>query len=71
MLLSHEKVTEVTYGTIDGEQSRDDRYLLPLSAVDATGNAGTVFVAKTDENNKTIVSEVTVNIKRVMTFIMR
>lgn len=28
------KVTEVTYGTIDGEQSRDDRYLLPLSAVE-------------------------------------
>lgn len=57
------KVTEVTYGTIDGEQSRDDRYLLPLSAVDAMGNTGTVFVAKTDENNKTTVSEVTVDIK--------
>ena len=57
------KVTEVTYGTIDGEQSVDDRYLLPLSAVDATGNTGTVFVAKTDENNKTTVSEVTVDIK--------
>ena len=63
ILLPQVKVTEVTYGTIDGEQSRDDRYLLPLSAVDATGNTGTVFVAKTDENNKTTVSEVTVDIK--------
>ena len=27
------------------------------------GNTGTVFVAKTDENNKTTVSEVTVDIK--------
>lgn len=63
ILLPQVKVTEITYGTIDGEQSRDDRYLLPLSAVDATGNTGTVFVAKTDENNKTTVSEVTVDIK--------
>ena len=63
ILLPQVKVTEVTYGTIDGEQSVDDRYLLPLSAVDATGNTGTVFVAKTDENNKTTVSEVTVDIK--------
>lgn len=63
ILLPQVKVTEVTYGTIDGEQSRDDRYLLPLSAVDAMGNTGTVFVAKTDENNKTTVSEVTVDIK--------
>ena len=63
ILLPQVKVTEVTYGTIDGEQSRDDRYLLPLSAVDAMGNPGTVFVAKTDENNKTTVSEVTVDIK--------
>lgn len=63
ILLPQVKVTEVTYGTIDGEQSRDDRYLLPLSAVDAMGNTGTVFVAKTDGNNKTTVSEVTVDIK--------
>lgn len=63
MLLPQVKVSDVAYGTINGEQSRDDRYLIPLSAVDATGNTGTVFVAKTDENNKTTVSEVTVDIK--------
>ncbi len=64
VLLPQVKVVEVTYGTIDGEQSHDDRYLLPLSAVDAMGNTGSVFVANTDENNKTSVSEITVNIKK-------
>lgn len=63
MLLPQVKVSDVAYGTINGEQSQDDRYLIPISAVDATGNTGTVFVAKTDENNKTTVSEVTVDIK--------
>lgn len=62
ILLPQVKVTEVIYGTIDDEQS-DDRYLIPLSAVDAMGDTGKVFVAKTDENDKTIVSEATVNIK--------
>lgn len=56
------KVTEVTNGTIDSESSNDDKYLIPLSAVTAMGNKGLLFVTKTDENNKTTVSEVTVNI---------
>jgi len=63
MLLPQVKLAEVSYGTIDGEQSGDDRYLIPLSAVVSMGNTGTVFVAKTDENNETTVSEVTVDIK--------
>ena len=63
MLLPKVKVSDVAYGTINGEQSRDDRYLIPLSAVIAMGDTGSVFVTKTDENNKTIVSEATVNIK--------
>lgn len=63
MLLPQVKLVEVSYGTIDGEQSGVDRYLIPLSAVVAMGNTGTVFVAKTDENNETTVSEVTVDIK--------
>lgn len=33
MLLPQVKVSDVAYGTINGEQSRDDRYLIPLSAV--------------------------------------
>lgn len=63
MLLPQVKVSNVAYGTINGEQSRDDRYLIPLSAVIAMGDTGSVFVTKTDENNKTTVSEATVNIK--------
>lgn len=63
ILLPQVKVTEVTYGTIDGEQSQDDRYLIPISAVIAMGDTGSVFVTRTDENNKTTVNEATVNIK--------
>lgn len=63
MLLPQVKVTQISYGTIDGNQSSDDRYLIPLSAVIAMGDTGSVFVTKTDENNKTTVSEATVNIK--------
>lgn len=62
ILLPQVKVTEVTNGTIDSESSNDDKYLIPLSAVTAMGNKGLLFVTKTDENNKTTVSEVTVNI---------
>lgn len=63
MLLPQVKVTEVMYGTIDGEQSRDDRYLIPISAVTYMGDTGSVFALDTDENGKTTVSEVTVNIE--------
>lgn len=62
ILLPQVKVTEVTNSTIDSESSNDDKYLIPLSAVTAMGNKGLLFVTKTDENNKTTVSEVTVNI---------
>ena len=63
MLLPQVKVTQISYGTIDGEQSSDDRYLIPISAVIAMGDTGSVFVTRTDENNKTTVSEATVNIE--------
>ena len=63
MLLLQVKVSDVTYGTINGEQSRDDRYLIPISAVIAMGDTGSVFVTRTDENNKTTVNEATVNLK--------
>lgn len=63
MLLPQVKVTQVSYGTINGEQSMEDRYLVPISAVIVMGDTGSVFVAKTDENNKTTVSENIVNIK--------
>ncbi len=63
MLLPQVKVTQISYGTIDGNQSSDDRYLIPISAVIAMGDTGSVFVTRTDENNKTTVGEATVNIK--------
>lgn len=63
MLLPQVKVTQISYGTIDGNQSSDDRYLIPISAIIAMGDTGSVFVTRTDENNKTTVSEATVNIE--------
>lgn len=63
MLLPQVKVTQISYGTIDGNQSSDDRYLIPISAVIAMGDTGSVFVTRTDENNKATVSEATVNIE--------
>ena len=63
MLLPQVKVTQISYGTIDRNQSSDDRYLIPISAVIAMGDTGSVFVTRTDENNKTTVSEATVNIE--------
>lgn len=63
MLLPQVKVTQISYGTIDGNQSSDDRYLIPISAVIAMGDTGSVFVTRTDENNKTTISEATVNIE--------
>ena len=63
MLLPQVKVTQISYGTIDGNQSSDDRYLIPISEVIAMGDTGSVFVTRTDENNKTTVSEATVNIE--------
>lgn len=63
MLLPQVKVTQISYGTIDGNQSSDDRYLIPISAVIAMGDTSSVFVTRTDENNKTTVSEATVNIE--------
>ncbi len=63
MLLPQVKVTQISYGTIDGNQSSDDRYLIPISAVIAMGDTGSVFVTRTDENNKTTVGEATVNIE--------
>lgn len=63
ILLPQVKVTQISYGTIDGEQSIDDRYLIPISAVTSMGDTGSVFVIRTDENNKTTVSEASVNIE--------
>ena len=63
MLLPQVKVSDVAYGTINGEQSQDDRYLIPISAVIAMGDTGSVFVTRTDENNKTTLNEATVNLK--------
>ena len=63
MLLPQVKVSDVAYGTINGEQSQDDRYLIPISAVIAMGDTGSVFVTRTEKNNKTTVNEATVNLK--------
>ena len=63
MLLPQVKVSDVAYGTINGEQSQDDRYLIPISAVIAMWDTGWVFVTRIDDNNKTTVYEATVNLK--------
>ncbi len=63
ILLPQVKVTQISYGTIDGNQNSDDRYLIPISAVTSMGDTGSVFVTRTDENNKTTVSEASVNIE--------
>lgn len=63
VLLPQVKVTRIEYGTIDGEQTSDDRYLIPLSAVIDTGNTGTIFAIATDENDNTTVDEISVDIK--------
>lgn len=64
MLLPQVKVTQVTYGTIDGNPSNDERFLIPVSAIIFMGDTGFVFVARTNESNKTTVSEVLVNIEK-------
>lgn len=63
ILLPQVKVTQISYGTIDGNQNSDDRYLIPISAVTSMEDTGSVFVTRTDENNKTTVSEASVNIE--------
>lgn len=63
ILLPQVKVAQVIYGTIDGNQSSDDRYLIPVSAVTFMGEKGTVFVINTYGSNKTTVSEVPVKIE--------
>ena len=63
ILLPQVKVTQISYGTIDGKEALDDRYLVPISAVVNMGDTGSVFATKTDDNGKTFVSEITVNIK--------
>lgn len=63
ILLPQVKVKQISYGTIDGNQNSDDRYLIPISAVTSMGDTGSVFVTRTDENNKTTVSEASVNIE--------
>ncbi|MCD8026994.1 MAG: hypothetical protein LUF33_08780 [Clostridiales bacterium] len=63
ILLPQVKVAQVLYGTIDGEQSSGDRYLIPISAVTSMGDTGSLFMTKTDESGKTTVSELTVNIE--------
>ena len=63
ILLPQVKVTQISYGTIDGNQNSEDRYFIPISAVTSMGDTGSVFVTRTDENNKTTVSEASVNIE--------
>lgn len=63
ILLPQVKVTQISYGTIDGNQNSDDRYLIPISAVTSMEDTGSVFVLNTDENGKTTVSEASVNIE--------
>lgn len=63
MLLPQVKVTDVITGSLNEEEDGPEtKYLLPISSVTSMGNTGTVFVIVTNENEKTFVDEVNVNI---------
>lgn len=63
MLLPQVKVTDVITGSLNAEEDGPEtKYLLPISSVTSMGNTGTVFVIVTNENEKTFVDEVNVNI---------
>ena len=61
-LLPQVKITKVEYGTIDGKQFPEDRYLVPLSSVTSFGEKGTVFVL--NEKDDVRVVEIPVRICR-------
>lgn len=63
MLLPQVRITDVITGSINEEEDGPEtKYLLPISSVTSMGNTGTVFVIVTNENDKTFVDEINVNI---------
>ena len=64
VLLPQVKITEVVYGTIDGDVFPEDRFLVPISSVTSFGEEGTVFTADTLSDGNTYVTEMQVNICR-------
>lgn len=64
ILLPQVKITEVVYGTIDGDVFPEDRFLVPISSVTAFGKEGSVFIADTLSDGNTYVTEMQVKICR-------
>lgn len=63
MLLPKVKVTDVQTGSLDENYNgMETRYLLPVSAVVGFDGIKSVYVLFTDENNKSSVNEVMVNV---------
>lgn len=63
MLLPRVKVTDVEVGYLNEDDgSMKTKYLLPLSSVIGFGSTGTTFAVTTDENGKSYVQEISVDI---------
>lgn len=64
MLLPKVKVIDVKVGTLkEDDGGLETKYLLPISSVVSSGDSGTVFVIKDNDDKKTTVEEITVSIK--------
>lgn len=64
MLLPKVKVIDVKVGTLkEDDGGLETKYLLPISSVVSSGDSGTVFVIKNNDDKKTTVEEITVSIK--------
>ncbi len=63
MLLPQVKVTNVTYGSLDGLMGAEEKYLVPISSVCSYGETGYIFAFYTDEETNTVeIDEIEVNI---------
>jgi hypothetical protein len=62
MLLPQVKITEVEVESLEGLSSETTKYLIPVSSVIDSGDTATTFVVNTDENGKSTVEEVLVEI---------
>jgi hypothetical protein len=62
ILLPQVKIAQAEAGSLDGLSSENPKYLLPISSVIDSGDSATTFVVNTDENGKSTVEEVLVEI---------
>lgn len=63
LLMPQVKVTRLKYGTIDGSETVEDRYQIPISSLITNGSTNSVFcVSSSEETDKNTVVEVEVEI---------